>query len=74
MTFSAKKYSLVQTPSFEKELNEILNYISFKLNEPNTSKKFYNNEVDNHTRASFYSTYFSWKSKLFKSLINSYKY
>lgn len=108
MTFSAKKYSLIQTPSFEKELNETLNYISFKLNEPITAKKFYNKlsnkifslqcfperytkinyknkvlrklpihkyiviyEVNNHTRSNFYSTYFSWKPKLFKSIINS---
>jgi len=42
MTFSAKKYLVIQTPSFEKELNETLNYIAFKLNEPITSKKFYN--------------------------------
>lgn len=111
MTFSAKKYSLIQTPSFEKELNEILNYISFKLNEPITSKNFYYNlltkiyslqyfperytkinyknkvlrklpihkyiviyEVDTNTRTSFYSTYFSWNSKLFKSFIKLYKY
>lgn len=107
MTFSAKKYSIIHTPSFEKELKEIIRYITFNLNEHITSKKFYNNlltriyslqyfperyskinhrnkilrklpihkyiviyEVDNHTRASFYSTYFSWKSKLFKSFIN----
>ena len=31
-------------------------------------------EVNNSTRASFYSTYFSWKSKLFKSFIKFYKY
>lgn len=111
MTFFAKKYLVIQTPSFEKELNQILNYIAFKLNEPITSKKFYNDlltkiyslqyfperytkinyknkvlrklpihkyiviyEVDNYTRASFYSTYLSWKSKLFKSFINFYKY
>lgn len=111
MTFSAKKYLVIQTLTFKKELNEALNYIAFKLNEPITSKKFYNNlltkiyalhffpeiypkityknktlrklpihkyvviyEVDNNTRSSFYSTYFSWKSKLFKSFIIVYKY
>lgn len=111
MTFSTKKFSIIQTPSFEKDLNETLNYIAFKLNEPITSKKFYNKlsnkifslqysperyakinykdkvlrklplrkyiviyEVDNNTRTSFSSTYFSWKSKLFKSFIIFYKY
>ena len=111
MTFSAKKYLVLQTLSFKKDLKEVLDYIAFKLNEPITSKKFYDNlltkiyslqyfperytkinyknkilrklplhkyiviyEVDHNTRASFYSTYFSWKSKLFKSFIIFYKY
>jgi len=110
MTFSAKKYLVIQTLSFKKDLKEVLDYIAFKLNEPIISKKFYDNlltkiyslqyfperytkinyknkvlrklpihkyiviyQVDNHSRASFYSTYLSWKSKLFKSFINSYK-
>ena len=43
MTFSAKKYLVIQTLSFKKDLKEVLNYIAFKLNESSTSKKFYTN-------------------------------
>lgn len=36
------KYIIRPTPSFEKELHKIYNYITFKLKEPATAKKFYN--------------------------------
>lgn len=97
-----KKYTIIYTPSFQKEQEQILKYIAFNLNSPKTAKKFYNillskiyslqhfperyskiiykekvlrklpiynyiviYEVDTSTRICFYSTYFSWKSKLF---------
>ena len=43
MTFYVDKYTVIHTPIFESELKYIVNYISFKLLEPNTAKKFYIN-------------------------------
>lgn len=40
MTYS-KKYIVNPTPSFEKNMEEIYNYIFFKLKEPNIANKLY---------------------------------
>lgn len=40
MTYT-NKYIIQPTPSFEKELENIYNYIVYKLKEPSTAKNFY---------------------------------
>ena len=37
-----KKYTIIHTPSFQKEQEKILKYIAFNLDSPKTAKKFYN--------------------------------
>ena len=41
MTFYADCYSIIYSPKFLRELDNIINYIAFKLYEPNTAKQFY---------------------------------
>lgn len=42
-----KKYKIIWSPPFKKDLDNILHYLTFNLKEPRISKKFFNKVLHN---------------------------
>ena len=54
-----KKYDIILSDSFEKELEEKFNYISFFLNEPAIAKKVYNKIINSISSLAFFPKRYS---------------
>lgn len=71
-----KKYKIIWSPPFKRDLDNILNYLSFNLKEPRISKKFYTKVVNNlYTLQYFPEGYpsFILNNKTYKKLfVNKY--
>lgn len=67
-----KKYRIIWSPEFNKELNDILYYITFKLKEPIVSKKFFKKVLKHLTTLEYFPEGYSKLSlnnKIYRKLI-----